>query len=570
MDRLISAGFHAWSSAWLALLLGPLVLFYFLKLRRPRAEIPSLVLWQQVMRDHRVNSPFQRFRRNLLLLLQILLLLLLVLAAMQPYRRARAERIRRLPVLVDCSASMGALDRPGGESRLEAAKGRLRRRIGDLGPDQQLCLIAFGRSARRLTGFTNNRRVLLDAIGRLAVQPEVSDMTEAFGLAGALARTEPFERVLLLSDGNLPARTDADLSFRIDFQRLPPAGPNVGLSALNARHAADGGWDVFAQVDASPDAEGAATLEWAAEGGEPASERLTLSKGQGRRVVFRLDGRAATSLRVRVVPEGFDSLGSDNTATLDLPAARALAVYVPPRLELVRRALRGVSGLDLHPAADGEDEGGRPYDLVIGDTDAEAARVAPVHLQLGWTPPALRALVLADTNGTRVVDWRRADPLLEHADLSDLVLIDRPRLAPDVPEGAIDSAGYTVLIDGQHGPLAVQRRDGAALEVAWLFDPARSTLPYRVAFPVMVANVVGAAREAAGLGEVKGSDGLLTPSETSLTALDRIEFRERLDVRAAGGEVPSDRVLWRLFAWAALAALLVEWAYFHRPRGAQS
>ena len=64
-------GFQSLSQLWLLTLLVPLVLFYFLKLKRPRAEIPSLVLWRQVLQDHRVNSPFQKFKRNLLLLLQM-------------------------------------------------------------------------------------------------------------------------------------------------------------------------------------------------------------------------------------------------------------------------------------------------------------------------------------------------------------------------------------------------------------------------------------------------------------------------------------------------------------------
>src|ERR1700754_2559559 len=79
--------FTALSSAWLLLLTIPVVVFYFLKLRRPRQVIPSLVLWRQVLADQRVNSPFQRFKRNILLLLQLLLLALLVLAAMQPVLR---------------------------------------------------------------------------------------------------------------------------------------------------------------------------------------------------------------------------------------------------------------------------------------------------------------------------------------------------------------------------------------------------------------------------------------------------------------------------------------------------
>ena len=35
------------------LLVGPLVILYFLKLRRPQLEVPSLVLWRSVINDSR-------------------------------------------------------------------------------------------------------------------------------------------------------------------------------------------------------------------------------------------------------------------------------------------------------------------------------------------------------------------------------------------------------------------------------------------------------------------------------------------------------------------------------------
>src|ERR1044071_10493992 len=144
--------FTALSSAWLLLLTIPVVVFYFLKLRRPRQVIPSLVLWRQVLADQRVNSPFQRFKRNILLLLQLLLLALLVLAAMQPVLRRLSSGASRLPVLIDNSASMAALDQPNGQTRLDAAKAKVRELIDHLPPDQELSLIAFAKSARRLTG----------------------------------------------------------------------------------------------------------------------------------------------------------------------------------------------------------------------------------------------------------------------------------------------------------------------------------------------------------------------------------------------------------------------------------
>src|SRR5688572_2901718 len=131
------------ASAWLFALLIPIIIFYFLKLRRPRQTVPSLFLWRQVLSDQRVNSPFQRFKRNILLLLQLLLLALLAFAAMQPFMSREAQKSERLPVLVDVSASMGALDKPNGKSRLEEARSRLRERIDGMLPEQEMCIVAF-------------------------------------------------------------------------------------------------------------------------------------------------------------------------------------------------------------------------------------------------------------------------------------------------------------------------------------------------------------------------------------------------------------------------------------------
>ena len=102
-------GFVNLFGAWFLLALIPLIILYFLKLRRPKMEVPSLALWQSVVNDQRVNSPFQKFRRNLLLLLQLLLLGLLVLALMQPFLPAKAATAEYLPILIDCSASMSAM-----------------------------------------------------------------------------------------------------------------------------------------------------------------------------------------------------------------------------------------------------------------------------------------------------------------------------------------------------------------------------------------------------------------------------------------------------------------------------
>ena len=72
----------------LALLLAglsvPLLLLYFLKVRRREMAVSSLLLWDPALRDREASTFFQRLQRDPLLILQILALLLLAAALARP------------------------------------------------------------------------------------------------------------------------------------------------------------------------------------------------------------------------------------------------------------------------------------------------------------------------------------------------------------------------------------------------------------------------------------------------------------------------------------------------------
>ena len=62
-----------WASL-IALAIPPLaiLLFYFLKIRRPPVQVPSTLLWTRTIEDFNANAPWQRFRHQILLYLQLL------------------------------------------------------------------------------------------------------------------------------------------------------------------------------------------------------------------------------------------------------------------------------------------------------------------------------------------------------------------------------------------------------------------------------------------------------------------------------------------------------------------
>jgi Ca-activated chloride channel family protein len=192
----------------------------------------------------------------------------------------------------------------------------------------------------------------------------------------------------------------------------------------------------------------------------------------------------------------------------------------------------------------------------------------------------------------------------------------------------MEDRGYEVLIDGRVGPLLLQRREGLNVSFYFLFHTDRSTLPYRLGFPIIAANAVESALKQAALADVsaaptgvlpelnletnreyviRGPDGetaavattdsgmltgigaprvgqyqvldgdeivttvgtgLLNPLETSLASVGELQFTE-LSVSTTDDELlESNQPLWWTLAFLAFLFMLLEWWYFQRARGA--
>lgn len=637
-------GFSALVNAWWFLLLIPLVIFYFLKLRRPRVEIPSLALWRQVISDQRVNSPFQKFRRNLLLLLQILLLCALVLGAMQPYLYSNARHVQNLPVMIDTSASMGALDVAGGQSRLDEAKEKVGRLIDDLLPDQQICLISVNSTARRLTDFTNNKRLMRETLASLKPSHVPSRLVDGFRLTQALSRGYSIESAVLLSDGNVPQDIEFELPFKLNFQKLKPAGQNVGIVDFNARRARNG-WEVFARIEGSPGAKTQAEYQLLQNGQQVKSELISIEGPRadvkqreaaaddpdkkpesptGERLMFKISSDVATTLELRLKPDEFDALEADNVAYLSLPRPRQLEVYCPEAMTSFRNALAIIPGLNVYP---GPDSTPSVVDLKFSDGPLESGPESRVNLNVGYIPDDLLDLVELESGLAEIVDWQRTAPLLQHVQLLDVQIADQPKMAKGISERDFELAGYEVLAESRTGPLILERPSDGRLDVYLLFHPDRSSLVFRVGFPILVQNVTQMALSRAELldakaiptGEVParklepetdyqlvGPDGysdsgksdrhgylmglnapyvgqyeitgapepvkigtsLVSSQETSLVSVEKLIFPENVAVTADAVEVKGDQPLWGWFAFAGLWLLIIEWWYFQKkPAG---
>ncbi|MDF1744523.1 MAG: VWA domain-containing protein, partial [Gimesia sp.] len=461
-------GFYSLQGAWYLFLLVPLIIFYFLKLKRPHKRVPSLALWSSVINDRRVNSPFQKFKRSILLLLQILLLLFLVLSLMQPYVHSGADRAQYLPILIDCSASMAATDPETKKTRLELAKERVTELIDNLLPNQRVSLVAVSSTARRLTAFTDNQRVLKQSLAGLTVDDVPSKLEDALRMTQALSRTKPIKRVLFYSDGNFPKEVNFDLPFELNYQKLPPAGSNIGITSFNARKSQSGNWDVFFRIAISLIYVITCSIEILQDGQSIAKEEVDLGKSDSQRIEFTVNTDSGSALEAVLTPGSFDSLESDNRAYLTIPRSRSLLVYISDSLASYRYALADDENLELYPEQN-ETVGPAEYDLIISSSENSLEKPGLVKVGVGFIPEDLIKYISLETNLTDVVDWNRSSALLRHVELNDVQITEQPVWNENSGVEDLEGLGYEVLVHGRLGPRLFKKKKKGVVGFFFLF-----------------------------------------------------------------------------------------------------
>lgn len=238
-----------------ALTIPPLIALYFLKLRREVRLVPSTFLWKRAVEDLRVNAPFQRLRKSLLLLLQLLILILAAIALGKPmWERAQTSE-STIILLIDQSASMAVVE-DGGRTRLDLAKEQARRVVDNMSDDSRAMVIAFCDRAWVISSFDSDKQSLRRKIDSIEQTQSTSLLGEAVALAEAYSQNliiggdqpgsdiapesaAPNASVFLFTDGRLedagrvaPQKLDV---AKMQVTRIGTRGDNVGITAMEAR-----------------------------------------------------------------------------------------------------------------------------------------------------------------------------------------------------------------------------------------------------------------------------------------------------------------------------------------------
>ena len=522
--------FLAPGMALLALaVIPPVVALYFLKLRRKETVVPSTFLWRQAVRDLRVNAPFQRLKRSLLLVLQLLVLAAALLALVRPVLRWQGVEGMNHVLLVDVSASMGATD--VAPTRLAGARAEAARVVDGLARGDRVMVVAFAEKAHVACPLTADKAEIRRAIEGLAVRETRTNVEEALRIGLAIAERNPPAAVTLLSDGAFEPVTGLP-SHRAPIRFVPvgdPAPRNAGVVALEARrpYAASPDFQVFAAVRNAGKTRETRTLEiWHGETLVDARP-LELEPGVEQAVVYDRPGLVDGWIRVTL--DGGDALAADDQAWAVLAVDRKPRVLLVTRENwFLERALGVVPTRSVVPMDPAAFEAGVAagsiawdgFDLVVADGVAlpSLPPEAPALLWFNGAPPLEGFAARGRITRPAVLDWNRTHPVMRSVSFGNVGASEAARL--EVPKWA------ETLVETEGGPLVAAAETARRRVVVVAFSPLQSDWPLRISFPLFIGNAVawlgaGPGGTAAGApAAVSAGDVLAIPAGPDAKAVE--------------------------------------------------
>jgi hypothetical protein len=550
----------------------PLLLLYFLKLKRREIPIASTLLWRKAVEDLQVNSPFQRLRNSLLLILQLLALAAAALAIGEPMLAGQRGVEKAIVLMIDHSGSMATQE--DGKTRLEIAKREAARVVDDMTAAQRAMVISFADRAQVLVPFTDDKNALRRAIDSIRQTDEPGKLTEAMALAqahstpvGEVGRLVDIgeSQYMLFTDGRLADAAQTVVQRgTLEIVRIGKSTENVGILNLDVRRHYEtpeqvsvlarirnfgtqpATRDVSLLVDG--DLKAVQTVTLAPLGKPEVVARQSLGgpapDGVESNVAFELTLDTAARIEVSLSSkEGQDAFAADDRAFALTTAPRPVSVLlVTPGDRFLQRAVESLQlgnfetwtpqEYESKPKTDLEHDGRCKYDVVVFDGHSTERLPMGNYIFFAGTPITDGVSVSGNVQGQMFLDWDDTHPILRHVAVASMIVFSWENLK--MPAQA------TTLIDAANGPvMSLLSRDRRQYLVCafGLFDQSRehlnTTWMFQEGMMVFLQNAIRYLAGATTAGQVPS----VTPGEAFEVAVQ--PGRKEAKIRRPDGSTDS-------------------------------
>jgi hypothetical protein len=600
-----------------ALTIPVVVVFYLLKRRRVVKLVSSTLLWQKFIAETQASAPFQKLRRNWLLILQILLLLLAVLALTRPYFAAKAPNSDLRVMILDSSASMQSTDEK--PSRFEKARQEALAWVDSMRDTDKMVVLQVGANTEVKQSETGDKSALRRAIQACKPTDGPTRPSAAFKMADSLIRDRGKDsnpEIHFFSDGAFPDLTDFEnKSLPVIFHRYGTGANNIGITALDVKANPENVNQraIYASVANYSSNAVNTELELRLDGTLIETRPITMAPAEVSRQIFIATQNNDGVFSLRSTYE--DDLAVDNEASIvSLLPHPVKVLLVSKGNKFLERALKSAPSVQLAVSQSLTDDAPE-FDFVVLDDVIPAV----------WPGGNLLAIHVMNTNwfekistveDPAIVDWRATHPLLHYVSFDNVQVSKSYEVkTPSWGVSLVESPSSPLIVAGELGH---QR-------ILWIgFDTLESTWPYRISYPIFIANAVewlnpasersgqllvhasdpfrikapagisnavvttpdgrkqpirvedkdgelvfgetykqGAYHLSMGTNEIVFCVDLLDSAESNIKPRDELQFGKYVKVESSNVH-HANFELWRYIAAAALLVLMFEWWYYHR------
>jgi Ca-activated chloride channel family protein len=467
-------------------LIPVLIAIHALKPKHRRVEAANLFLWQALLDEGTRRMRFRRLRHNLPLMLQIFIVMLAALALAEPARLSPVPKSGNIILVVDTSASMKTRGARG--TRFDAARQKALEIIAQRRPHQKILIIAAGPKPMLPAGFLENSKETAAIVRDLSPTDAVGNLEAALYLALSFVDPSSDDRIYLITDG-----CGADPSALL--QRHPRITPvivsggkhNIGITRFDFRQEVSrtDHYEILLEIKNFDDEPIECPVRLSIDNTTILDSSLNFAPQEKKVLIFPYSGIIGGLAKAML--DVADDFATDNTASLALTAAKEIWVLLVSRgnyfLETLLSAYPNVRVNSVSSiTASSWDEQTTRHDIVIIDhMDFPATSKGNLFLIDSYSPsiPIART---GDLDFPQILDWDRNSPLTADVDLGGLAIEQAAR---------VRSAGMSppLIEASQTGLLYTYEKEG--LRAVFLgLDIAKSNLPLKVAFPVMISNII--------------------------------------------------------------------------------
>jgi hypothetical protein len=459
------------------------VALYLLDRSKRRQLVATLRFWTaadirtELKHRRRIQQPWS-------LVLQIISILLLLLAVAGPRFGGDEDNARDHVVILDSSAWMGARAPRG--PLIDEARTAARAYVKSLPSRDRVMILRADALATPATAFESNRQTIDEAIRQTQPGASALNLEQAFAFAQRAQKLQSRRagEIVYAGAGRVAEGQGAAAGAPANLRVLAVNSPqeNVGLRKIGLRRSASAAdtWDIFVAVKnygARPH-----DIDLALQfGGAPiGSKRLALKPGAEEQAAFTYRTKAAGYLETRILSR--DAFPQDDRAVIELPAEKPLRVVVYSADPGLLRPLIGSSSqIEAVFQSPNAYDPQVKADIVVLDRFAPARR--PQADSIWIEPPASGApvAVRATHSGVKLERWRTDTPLGEGLRTRDAQLDSAEILSP--------APGDVTVAEAGDGPVVVAR-PGSPKIAQIGFEPARSSMKYELATPLLFANIV--------------------------------------------------------------------------------